>query len=220
MGTVYLASRDDEDFKQDVAIKVVKRGMDSEEILRRFRAERRTLAALDHPNIARLIDGGVTEGGRSYLVMEYVDGVPIDDYCDRHALSTRRRLELFLHACDAVRYAHQNLVIHRDIKPGNILVTADGTPKLVDFGIAKVLTGPRSADLTSPQERRLTPEYASPEQIAGQPVTTASDVYSLGVVLYELLTGHRPYLFQTRTTAEFERVICHEAPAASPAVLR
>jgi len=221
MGTVYLATRADGEFKQDVAIKVVKRGMDSEEILRRFRFERRTLAALDHPNIARLIDGGATPDGQPYLVMEYVDGAPIDQYCDTHKLGTEARLALFRTVCEAVRYAHQNLVVHRDLKPSNILVTADGTSKLLDFGISKVIAGVRSAEMTTAEERRLTPEYASPEQIAGLPVTTATDVYSLGIILYELLTGRRPYLFRTRTTAEFERVICHEnPPAPSTAVVR
>jgi eukaryotic-like serine/threonine-protein kinase len=220
MGSVYLARRDDGEFQQQVAVKLVKRGMDSDEIVRRFRAERRTLAALDHPNIARLIDGGMTPEGQPYLVMEYVPGSPIDEYCDGRALDTHARLRLFLSVCDAVGYAHQNLVVHRDIKPGNILVTPEGVPKLLDFGIAKVLDQASPADVTIAEERRLTPEYASPEQVAGQPITTASDVYSLGVVLYELLTGHRPYQFRSRSTAELERVICGQEPLLPSTAVR
>jgi eukaryotic-like serine/threonine-protein kinase len=216
MGTVYLAQRADGQFTQRVAIKIVKRGMDSDEILRRFRAERQTLAALDHPNIARLLDGGATETGQPYLVMEYVEGEPIDEFCDRRRLGNVERLRLFLVVCDAVRYAHQNLVVHRDLKPGNILVTADGTPKLLDFGIATVIASGAPAHATSAQERRLTPEYASPEQVAGRAVATTSDVYSLGVILYELLTGHRPYQFPTRTPAEIERVVVDGPPATAP----
>ena len=206
MGTVYLATRADDEFVQRFALKVVKRGMDSEEILRRFRAERQTLASLDHPNIARLLDGGATDTGQPFLVMEYVEGEPIDRYCDRHRLGSAERLRLFLVVCDAVRHAHRNLVVHRDLKPANVLVTAEGVPKLLDFGIAKVLAdeGPRLA--TAAHERRLTPEYASPEQITNGRVTTSSDVYSLGVILYELLTGHQPRRFPTRTPAEIERV--------------
>jgi len=221
MGTVYLGRRADADFDQQVAIKLVKRGMDSEEIVRRFRAERRTLAALDHPNIARLIDGGMTTEGQPYLVMEFVDGLPIDDYCDQHSLDTHARLNLFLQVCDAVSYAHQNLVVHRDLKPGNILVTAAGAPKLLDFGISKVLSPGSAPEMTALEERRLTPEYASPEQVAGQSVTTSSDVYSLGVILYELLTGRRPYVFRSRTTSEVERIVCEEnPPTPSTAVLK
>ncbi|HYE62796.1 MAG TPA: serine/threonine-protein kinase [Phycisphaerales bacterium] len=221
MGTVYRGLRADAEFEQQVAIKLVKRGMDSEEIVRRFRAERRTLAALDHPNIARLIDGGMTPDGQPYLVMEFVPGLPIDEYCDQRSLNTHERLELFLKVCDAVRYAHQNLVVHRDLKPGNILVTEERVPKLLDFGIAKVLNQGSPADVTTVEERRLTPEYASPEQVAGQTITTSSDVYSLGVILYELLTGHRPYVFRSRTTAEVERIVCEQdPPAPSTAVLK
>ncbi len=198
MGTVYLGVRDDGQFRQRAAIKVIKRGMDTDEIVRRFRAERQTLANLNHPNICRLLDGGVTEDGRPYLVMEHIEGTRIDEYCDRERLDVRRRLELFRAVCAGVQYAHQNLVIHRDLKPGNILVSPDGTPKLLDFGIAKVLgsTFGDSATKTRPPTAPLhflTPEYASPEQLRGETVTTAADVYSLGVVLYELLTGRRPY---------------------------
>lgn len=215
MGTVYLAARSDGQFEQKVAVKVVKRGMDSEEILRRFKAERQTLAALDHPNIARLIDGGVTPDGRPFLVMEFVDGAPIDTYCDRKRLTVRERLKLFREVCDGVHHAHQNLVIHRDLKPSNILVTPQGVPKLLDFGIAKVLSGGTTDQhATSETERRLTPEYASPEQVEGGSVTTASDVYSLGVVLYELLAGVRPYYFGLRTNEEVSRVVRTLVPPA------
>lgn len=219
MGTVYQAVRADGQFDQRVAVKIVKRGMDSEEIVRRFNLERRTLAGLNHPHIARLLDGATIPDGRPYLVMEFVDGAPIDRYCDARRFSTEQRLRLFLTVCDAVRYAHQNLVVHRDLKPGNILVHADGVPKLVDFGIAKVLAGAGSDEITLPHERRLTPEYASPEQVVGRSLTTASDIYSLGVILYELLSGHRPYRFGTRTAAEIERVICHQAPPAPSQVV-
>lgn len=218
MGTVYEGQRSDGQFTQRVAIKLVKRGMDSDEILRRFWAERQVLAALNHPNIGRLLDGGATADGRPYLVMEYVEGLPIDEYCDRNRLGVVQRLRLFRTVCEAVNYAHQNLVVHRDLKPSNILVTADGTPKLLDFGIAKVLSDGAS-DQTAAGERRLTPEYASPEQIEGRPVTTATDIYSLGVILYELLTGHRPYYFRTRSTAEFERVVCHSKPLPPSVVI-
>jgi serine/threonine-protein kinase len=221
MGVVYLGRRADAEFSQRVAVKLVKRGMDSDEILRRFRSERQTLAALHHPNIALLLDGGATDSGQPYLVMEYVEGEPIDRYCDRHRLPVEKRLELFLAICDAVRHAHQNLVIHRDLKPVHVLVGSDGIPKLVDFGIAKLVTPGERPHATTPHERRLTPEYASPEQVAGRPVTTASDIYSLGVILYELLCGHQPYRFPTRTPAEIERVVAEgPAPLPSEAVLR
>jgi serine/threonine protein kinase len=214
MGTVYEAVRADGQFDQKVAVKIVKRGMDSEEIVRRFWAERQTLASLDHPNIARLIDGGMTADGRPFLVMEYVDGLPIDEYCDTQRLSVRDRLKLLQAVCAAVHHAHQNLVIHRDLKPSNILVTAAGVPKLLDFGIARLLVGGTDAKVTSDTERRLTPEYASPEQVEGTSLTTASDVYSLGVVLYELLTGTRPYQFTAKTTNEVRRVVLSAAPVA------
>jgi len=212
MGTVYEAVRADGQFEQTVAVKIVKRGMDSEEILRRFYAERQTLASLDHPNIARLIDGGMTQDGRPFLVMEYVDGLPIDEYCDNQRLSVRERLKLVQAVAGAVHHAHQNLIIHRDLKPSNILVTAQGVPKLLDFGIARLLTGGPEARVTSDTERRLTPEYASPEQVEGTALTTASDVYSLGVVLYELLTGLRPYYFGAKTTDEVRRVVMSSVP--------
>lgn len=216
MGAVYKATRDDEQYQTVVAIKLIKRGMDTDHILRRFRTERQILASLNHPNIARLLDGGVTEAGLPYFVMEYVDGESIKEFCERQGLSISDRLKLFRIACKAVQYAHQNLIIHRDLKPSNILVTADGTPKLLDFGIAKLLhvdsNGHKSTQLTAAELRALTPEYASPEQIAGDRVTTASDVYSLGVLLYELLTGTRPYRFRSHRPEEVARVICQQEP--------
>lgn len=194
MGTVYLARRDDAEFEKRVALKLVKRGMDTDDILLRFRYERQILASLEHPNIARLYDGGATEDGRPYLVMEYIEGVPITRYCDEARLPIDARLRLFADVCRAVQFAHQNLVVHRDIKPSNILVQPDGTVKLLDFGIAKLLdpaaAGP--APETRAELRMFTPEYAAPEQRTGEAVTTAMDVYSLGVLLFELLTGRRP----------------------------
>ncbi len=212
MGTVYEAVRADGQFDQRVAVKIVKRGMDTEDVLRRFKSERQTLAALDHPNIARLIDGGVTGDGRPFLAMEFVAGLAIDQYCDQNRLPVRERLTLLRAVCDAVHHAHQNLIIHRDLKPSNILVTAQGVPKLLDFGIARLLSGGTGAGLTTDAERRLTPEYASPEQVEGTSLTTASDVYSLGVVLYELLTGAHPYTFTARTSEEVRRVVCFQVP--------
>ncbi len=211
MGAVYAASRADGQFSQHVAIKLVKRGMDSDEILSRFRHERETLAALNHPNIARLLDGGVTSSGRPYLVMEFVEGRTVDEYCRERGLRIEDRLRLFRGVCEAVRYAHQNLVVHRDLKPTNILVTREGAVKLLDFGIAKVVSDSGAAH-TRREERRLTPEYASPEQVRGESVTTATDVYSLGVILYELLSGARPYRFESRSSAELERVVCAQIP--------
>ena len=215
MGAVFLAERADEQYEQHVAIKVVKRGMDSDAILSRFRHERQILAALDHPNIARLLDGGTTAEGLPYFVMEYIEGLPVDEYCEAHALSVRARLKLFQTVCAAVHYAHQNLVVHRDIKPSNILVTPDGVPKLLDFGIAKLLKPELYAQTVAPtatSERPMTPDYASPEQVRGLPVTTASDVYALGALLYELLTGQRPHRLHSYTTQEIERVICEQEP--------
>ena len=200
MGTVYLAERVDGAYDQRVAVKVIRRGMDTEHVLRRFRNERQILATLNHPNIARLLDGGALPDGRPYLVMEYVDGKRIDQYCDDEALGPNERLRLFLQVCDAVFFAHQRLVVHRDIKPGNVLVDAGGTPKLLDFGIAKLLGSDGGEEVTESVLRPMTPEYASPEQITGQPVTTATDVYTLGVMLYELLTGRRPHPTKDRTT--------------------
>lgn len=211
MGTVFLAARADDQYSKQVAIKVVKRGMDSTEIVNRFKQERQILANLEHPNIARLLDGGTTDSGLPYLVMEYVDGTAIDDYCDTRKLSTLERLNLFRVICAAVHYAHQNLVVHRDLKTSNILVTADGVPKLLDFGISKVLDS-AVVGATATVLRVMTPEYASPEQARGGPVTTATDCYSLGVILYELLTGHRPYRVDRLSLVEMERVICESQP--------
>ena len=188
MGTVFLAVREGGDFEQRVAIKLVRGGAAGEALVRRFRQERQILAALEHPNIARLIDGGTTADGLPYLVMEYVDGVQIGEYC--HGRATAETLRLFLQLCDAVQHAHRSLVVHRDLKPGNVLVTPSGVLKLLDFGIAKLTSDQLRAD--EPATRLMTPEYASPEQLAGKLVTTASDVYSLGVLLCELLTGMRP----------------------------
>jgi len=209
MGAVYLATRDDDQFQKRVAIKVVKRGMDTAELLRRFRRERQILANLDHPYIARLIDGGSTPDGRPFLVMEYVEGRPIDVYCRDLGLDVEPRCQLFSKVCEAVSYAHRNLVIHRDLKPGNILVAADGSPKLLDFGVAKLLDTETVSGLTTiTAGRLLTPEYASPEQVRGQLIGTASDIYALGAILYELLTGFKAQHVDSPTPAELERVIC------------
>ncbi len=179
MGEVFLAVRERDDFRQSVALKVIRRGMDTDEVLGRFRVERRILASLHHPNIAQLLDGGATADGRPYFVMEYIEGVPLDEYCDRHRLSVRQRLDLFLVICSAVQHAHQNLVVHRDLKPSNILVGAEGVPKLLDFGIGKVLDPGTAlgAVETRTDLRVLTPRYAAPEQVRGETVTTATDVY-------------------------------------------
>jgi len=202
MGVVYLAERADGQFEQQVALKLVKRGMDSDAILQRFRLERQILARLEHPNIARLIDGGVSESGQPWFALEYVDGEPLTGYCDRHRLGVDARLRLFEAAGRAVQHAHQQLVVHRDLKPSNIMVTSAGEVKLLDFGIAKLLdseTGASAPTLTQAGIRLVTPEYGSPEQIRGEPVTTAADVYALGVILYELLAGRRPFRFDRRS---------------------
>lgn len=215
MGVVLAAIRDDDTMKKRVAIKLIKRGWDTDEIIRRFTIERQVLGALNHPNIARVIDAGAAEDGRPFFVMEFVDGMPIDKYCDFHRLTTEQRVRLFMKVCSAVQYAHQNLVVHRDIKPHNILVTQSGEPKLLDFGIAKLLNPDMQqiAVFTGLDLRLMTPEYASPEQVSGGPISTASDVYSLGVLLYELLTGVRPYHFRTRVEEEIRRVVMEVEPA-------
>jgi len=215
MGAVYLASRADRTYNKQVAVKVIHKGMESDRILQRFRRERQIVASLDHPNIARLLDGGATDDGRPYIVMEYVEGMAIDAWCDQKRLNTEHRLRLFLQVCDAIHYAHQNLIIHRDIKPGNILVRPDNTVKLLDFGIAKLMNPDISnavTDKTATSMRLMTPQYASPEQVKGDPVTTASDVYLLGIVLYELLTGHRPYQVKEDATLEAVRAFAQGEP--------
>ncbi len=221
MGTVYLARREDEHYQQDVALKILRSGLQGTEAVHRFLAERQILARLEHPNIARLYDGGSTPDGRPYLVMELVEGLPVDEYCDRHQLTVDRRLDLFRRICGAVQYAHQNLLVHRDLKPGNILVTEAGEPKLLDFGIAKRLE-PGSA--TKPEQTRtgsrmMTPSYASPEQVRGEAITTASDVYSLGVLLYGLLAGRGPYRVESGLAHEIESAICAQEPERPSAAL-
>jgi eukaryotic-like serine/threonine-protein kinase len=215
MGNVYRAVRADDVYDKHVAVKLISSGRDSSLFINRFRNERRILASLDHPNIARLCDGGTTDDGVPYFVMELIEGQPMVAYCDQRRLSTTERLRLFLQVCSAVQYAHQRLIIHRDLKPDNILVTREGATKLMDFGIAKILeadASPGEHDLTATSLRAFTPGYASPEQIKGEPITTASDVYSLGVVLYELLTGHSPYRTTSRTEHELTRAICEAEP--------
>jgi len=219
MGEVYCAIRADGQYEKEVAVKLVRGGFDSRAVLERFRNERQILATLDHPNIGRLLDGGTTDDGTPYLVMELIRGKNIDQYCDERRLSINERLLLFAEVCRAVQYAHQRLVIHRDIKPSNILVTDDGVPKLLDFGIAKILDPSAQVEVT--QLRPMTPEYASPEQVRGEPITTATDVYSLGVVLYRLLTGCFPYAGPTTTPHELARAICETDPVRpSTAVIK
>jgi tRNA A-37 threonylcarbamoyl transferase component Bud32/tetratricopeptide (TPR) repeat protein len=213
MGAVYLAQRADGAFEKKVAIKVLKRGLDTDEILRRFLAERQILARLDHPSIVRLIDGGTTDDGLPYLAMDYVEGLPITQFAREHQLSVQERLKLFRAVCSAVTYAHQNLIVHRDLKPSNILITKEGEVRLLDFGIAKLLEPEAEAyAVTMTMLRVMTPEYASPEQVKGGPVTTVSDVYSLGVIFYELLTEERPYRLKHRTPDEISKAICEQEP--------
>lgn len=219
MGSVYLAEKADGEYEGQFALKVIRRGMDSEEVLRRFRSERRILTQLDHPQIARVFDGGTTADGRPYFVMEYVEGRPITEFCDEEKLSTPQRLEIFLAVCSAVHFAHQNLVVHRDLKPANILVTRAGVPKLLDFGIAKLLDPDRTEPALTVLERRpMTPLYSSPEQLRGRQVTTASDVYALGVLLYLLLTGRSPYGLTSPEGEELFKAVCEDDPPRPSAV--
>jgi serine/threonine-protein kinase len=218
---VYLAARADEHYRQMVAVKLIRPGMDSQTIVQRFRRERQILAQLSHPHIARLLDGGTTPVGHPYFVMEYVDGQPLDVHCQTHALPLERRLTLFAAVCGAVHFAHRNLVVHRDLKPANILVDAGGEPKLLDFGIAKLLDPELDgSDTTAAHGRAMTPHYASPEQVRGEPVSVASDIYSLGVILYKIITGQRPYELNAVSLDELERVICHAQPLPPSQLLR
>jgi len=214
MGVVYLAERADKHYEKRVAIKLIKRGMDTDSVLRHFHNERQILASFDHPSIARLFDGGTTENGLPYFVMEYVEGLPIDEYCDTHGLSINERLKLFLEVCTAVTYAHRHTVIHRDIKPSNVLVTNEGVPKLLDFGIAKLLQadGNGATIVTATGLRVMTPQYASPEQLEGRSVTVATDVYSLGMVLYQVLTGRTPYEFKSCSPGDIARAVAETEP--------
>lgn len=215
MGTVWLARRADQQFEKLVAIKLLKRGTDTDEVLRRFHAERRILARLDHPNIARLLDGGTTDDGLPYFVMEYVEGMRLTEFVSDRKLSISGRLRLFVKICKGLEFAHQNLVVHRDLKPGNVLITREGDPKLLDFGIAKLLAHEDDAwEMTRPGRERLTPGYASPEQVRGEPVTTVSDVYALGALLFEILTGRPAHRFGSSrpTQNDILRVVCHEDP--------
>jgi len=219
MGAVYLAERADGQFEQRVALKLIKRGIDSDAIRGRFLRERQILARLEHPAIARLADGGITDGGRPWFAMEYVEGTAITAYCEAHRLAVELRLDLFLQVCEAVRFAHANLVVHRDLKPSNILVTPEGWVKLLDFGVSKLLrVDDADAIDTDVGMRLMTPEYAAPEQVRGEPVTTATDVYALGAILYELLAGQRAHHLERRTAAEMERVICTIEPPAPSTV--
>jgi serine/threonine protein kinase len=213
MGAVFLAER--EDFRRTVALKIIKRGMDTDDIIRRFRQEREVLASLNHSNIAKLLDGGTTDDATPYFVMEYVEGSPVTEFCDRKKLNIEERLELFRKICAAVAYAHQNLIVHRDIKPSNILVDKAGEPKLLDFGISKLLASDEAEKTeTAAEVRLMTPEYASPEQIRGEKITTVSDIYSLGVLLYELLSGHRPLKLKNHSSLEILKIVAEQEPSA------
>jgi non-specific serine/threonine protein kinase/serine/threonine-protein kinase len=215
MGTVYRAVRDDDSFRKTVALKVVRGGRHSEYFAQRFRQERQILAQLQHPNIATVLDGGTAEDGQPYLVMEYVEGQPITEFCAAQRFGIRERVALFRTVCDAVQYAHQNLVVHRDIKPANVLVDDRGVPKLLDFGIAKLLASGVDPDVapTATVLPMMTPDYASPEQVRGETVTTSSDVYSLGVLLYELLAGRRPYEVNADSLEDIVHAVCETEPA-------
>lgn len=213
MGQVYLAERSDDQYQQQVAIKVLGVRRPTDELVQRFRAERQMLATLNHINIAKLLDGGETEDGAPFLVMEYIDGQSIDTYCDAHSLDTRARLRLFMKVCSAVDHAHRNLIIHRDIKPSNIMVDDQGEPRLLDFGIAKLLEEDGDGLQTRSSARLMSPLHASPEQVRGESISVASDVYSLGVLLYQMLTGQHPYSGDVGTPAEIERAICETEPA-------
>src|SRR5580658_4082427 len=214
MGEVYLAERADAEFEQQVAIKVVFGSALARGVHSRLKIERQILAQLDHPNIAHLLDGGSLADGTAYIVMEYVDGVPIDAFCDSNRLDVSAILKLFQTVCAAVHYAHQNLIVHRDLKPSNILVTAAGVPKLLDFGIAKLLDDRRASRhtlaLTQADIRIMTPDHASPEQVRGQAITTSSDVYVLGVLLYKLLCGSSPFFISSVRLSDIERAICEK----------
>ena len=214
MGTVFLAERSDGFFQQKVALKIVKPGLSTIPIIRRFQQERQVLANLQHPNIAKLFDGGVTEDKRPFFTMEFVDGVPIDEYCDNKKLTIKERLHLFIKVCETVQYAHNNLVIHRDLKPSNILIRKDGTIKLLDFGISKVLSAEAEnrdmPTITQAEINLLTPEYSSPEQFKKSNITVSADVYSLGLILYKLLSGSTAHQFTSRTFSEFEKVVCEK----------
>ncbi|MEO6690694.1 MAG: serine/threonine-protein kinase, partial [Dokdonella sp.] len=209
MGAVWLAKRVDGAFEQNVAIKLIRSGWDAEDVFARFRAERQILASLQHPNIAHLVDGGVTAEGKPWLALEYVDGEDLRTWCDQQRLDIDARLRAFLTVCDAVGHAHQRLVVHRDLKPSNILVGRDGVVKLLDFGIAKLLDA--SVEGIS-ATRVFTPEYAAPEQIRGEVVTTSVDIHALGLLLYELLSGRRPYQVANSTPAAYERAVLDQEP--------
>ncbi len=221
MGSVYLAERDDDAYKSQVAVKILRRGLKNKEIIEGFRAERQILAKLNHPNITHLLDGGMTTDGRPYFVMEYVEGKPITQYCDEKKLSLTKRIDLFKQICDTLAYAHQNLVIHRDLKPANILVTDEGIVKLLDFGIAKFIDDKPVLinNKISTEKRLLTPEYASPEQIKGEQMNTSSDIYQIGLVFYKLICGYLPFTFQKKTFTETEQIILKHIPLAPSAKL-
>jgi eukaryotic-like serine/threonine-protein kinase len=220
MGAVFLGQREAGDFEQRVAIKLVRLGARTNEVVQRFLHERQILARLEHPNIARLLDGGITEDGLPFFAMEYVEGVPIHQHCDTNNLNVAQRLALFQQICAAVHYAHQNLVVHRDLKPANILVRADGQVKLLDFGIAKLIAPDGGTKTAATTLRWLTPEYAAPEQVRGEPVTTATDIYALGLILYELLAGRRAYEWDSTAASVIERVITEVEPAPPSTVVQ